>query len=90
MVNKYQDITKYTLLHDNVLIKGIKVEEVDGIINPDSYEDKPEIGEVISVGNVKVYVGDKVLFNKYSTTKFNLDGMDFFMVREEDIVGYIR
>jgi len=87
-----QDITKYTLLLDNILVRGIKAEEVDGILNPDSYEDKPEMGIVISVGSKakEIQVGDTVLFNKYSTTRFNLDGTDYFVVRLEDIIGYQR
>lgn len=88
----YLDITKYTLLHDNVLVKGIKIEDIDGIINPDSYEDKPDIGEVISTGSKveEVKKGDNILFNPHSTTKMNLDGNDFYFVRLEDVVGYIR
>lgn len=100
-MNKYQDITKYKLLYDNVLIKGIKIDDIDGIIQPDSYEDKPQLGEVITVGTgrlldsgatkeLDVKVGDHVLFNQHSTTKFNLDGNDFYIVREEDVTGYIR
>jgi len=91
MTNK-QDITKYKFLLDNILVKGIKIEEVDGIYNPDSYEDKPEIGEVVSVGGQveEIKVGDTVLFNKYSTTKFNFDGVDYFVVRSEDCIGYQR
>lgn len=91
MTNK-SDITNYTLLLDNVLVKGVKIEKVGGIINPDTYEDKPEIGEVVSFGdNVKeLAVGDTILFNKYSTTKFNLDGTDYFIIRLEDCIGYQR
>lgn len=97
--SKVQEITNYTLLLDNVLVKGVKIEKVGGIINPDTYEDKPEIGEVIAVGKFKWYkfwlnnelkVGDTILFNKYSTTKFNLDGTDYFIIRLEDCIGYQR
>lgn len=91
MINK-TDVTKYRLLLDNILVKGAKIEEVDGVLNPDSYEDKPEIGEVISIGKqVKdINVGDTVMFNKYSITKFNFDGDDYFAIRLEDVIGYQR
>lgn len=95
------DITAFNILYDNVFVKGIEIEERDGIIVPASYEDKPEIGLVIKVGEgrifdngnvipLKVKEGDTVYFNKYSSVKFNFDGEDYFVVREEDIVGYIR
>ena len=92
------DITKFRILHDNVLVKTFEIEKKDGIVKPSSYEDKPELGEVISKGpghwlecgqliEVEVDKGETVLFNKYSATKFNLDGYDYFIVRAEDIVG---
>jgi len=92
------DITEFNLFGDKVLVKGIDITERDGIIKPASYEDKPEIGEVISSGPGRtlengtvvpsqVQKGDVVLFNKYSSTKFNLDGKDYFIVREDDIMG---
>lgn len=104
--NKIKDITNYTLLHDNILVRGIKIEDVDGILKPDSYDDKPHIGLVIAVGlgrllsnpqatltNVRiplaVKMGQVVLFNQYSSTKYNLDGNDYFIVREEDVVGFL-
>lgn len=95
------DVASFNILNDNVFVKGIEIEERDGIIKPASYEDKPELGTVIKVGTgrildsgtvvpLAVKPGDTVYFNKYSTTKFNFDGEDYFVVREEDIVGYIR
>lgn len=101
MAKKNVDITKFHILYDNVFVKGINIEEKDGIVKPAQYEDKPEIGEVISIGEgrifengsivpLKVKTGDIVYFNKYSTTKFNFDGEDFYVVREEDIIGYTR
>lgn len=95
------NVSKFNILYDNVLVKGISLEERDGIIKPDSYEDKPELGEVVKIGEgrifdngtvipLKVKVGDIVYFNKYSVTKFNVDGTDWFVVREEDICGYLR
>ena len=96
MAKKNQfDITKYALLHDNVLIEALEVEEsVSGIISPSQYEDKPEFGRVISVGvgiimEEAVEKDDIVVFNKYSTTKFRVEGKDYYVVRLEDIVGYL-
>lgn len=94
-------ISDFQILHDNILIKGIDVTERDEIIKPLQYDDKPELGEVITPGTGRVLdsgavlpttvkKGDTVYFNKYSTVKFNFDGEDYYIVREEDIVGYIR
>lgn len=99
-----QDITKYTILHDHVLVRGIKIEEVNGILKPDSYDDKPKMGKVITVGlgrmvqalssspvvriPLTVKKGQTVLFNEYSSTKYNLNGDDYYIIREEDIVGF--
>lgn len=94
------DITKFNIFHDNVLIEALDVSEKDGIIRPRLYEDKPEIGTVISVGEgrmlesgklapMPIKKGNTVIFNKYSSTKINLDGKDFYIVRAEDVVGSI-
>ena len=93
------DITKFHILYDNVLVKAIEIEEKGGIIKPSSYENKPELGKIISVGHGRYFengeivplivkVGQVVLYNKYSATKFNLDGYDYFIIREEDIIGW--
>lgn len=94
-------ITNYQMLYDNILVEAIEIEEVDGVIRANSYDDKPEEGVVVSVGHGRVFESgevvplqikekDRVLFNKYSSTKFNLEGKEYFVVREEDIVGYAR
>ena len=91
------DITKFKFFLDNVLIKAIQIEKRDGIIRPANYEDKPELGEVIAYGKGRVFdtgviepielkKGDIVLFNRYSATKYNFDGNDFYVVRIEDVV----
>jgi chaperonin GroES len=72
-----------------------------GIVIPDSATEKPIQGEIIAVGNGKVLdsgesrpldvkVGDRVLFGKYSGTEVKLDGEDFLVMREEDIMGVIE
>lgn len=95
------DLNKFTVLYDNVLIKGLEVEERDGVYKPAQYDDKPDMGEVLKAGPgrlldnrdlvpLSVKIGDIVYFNKYSSTKFNYDGVDYYLLREEDIYGYIR
>ncbi len=94
-------VEDFHLLYDNIFVRGIRIEEADGIMIPSQYDDKPELGEVINIGKgrllddgtivpLEIKKGDTVYFNKYSTTKFNVDGDDYYVIREEDIVGYIR
>src|SRR6202030_3385815 len=88
--------------HDRILVR--RVEEADttrgGIIIPDSAKDKPQEGEVISAGKGKiseegkvrpldVKEGDRILFGKYSGTEIKLDGEDFVIMREEEVLGVI-
>ena len=92
--------TKFTPLHDRILVR--RVEEADttrgGIIIPDSAKDKPQEGEVVSVGKGKineegkvrpldVKEGDRILFGKYSGTEIKIDGEDFIIMREEEVLG---
>jgi chaperonin GroES len=94
--------TKFNPLHDRVLVR--RIEEVGttrgGIIIPDSAKDKPSEGEVISVGRGKsndegkvfplaVKEGDHILFGKYSGTEIKLDGEDFIIMREEEVLGVV-
>src|SRR6202035_4974502 len=94
--------TKFTPLHDRILVR--RVEEAattrGGIIIPDSAKDKPQEGEVISIGKGKiseegkvrpldVKEGDRILFGKYSGTEIKLDGEDFIIMREEEVLGVI-
>jgi chaperonin GroES len=72
-----------------------------GIIIPDSAKEKPLEGTIIAVGKVKstedgkllpldVKVGDKVLFGKYAGTEIKIDGKEFMMMREDDILGVVE
>jgi len=72
-----------------------------GIIIPDSAKEKPQEGEVISVGKGKsndegkifpldVKAGDNILFGKYSGTEIKLDGQEFLIMREEEVLGIIK
>jgi chaperonin GroES len=84
-------------LADRVLIKPAKAEEktAGGIIIPDTAKEKPQKGLVVAVGKGKkdepmtVKVGDTVLYGKYSGTEITLDGKDYLIMRESDIVAII-
>jgi chaperonin GroES len=94
--------TKFTPLHDRILVRRTEEEGTTrgGIIIPDSAKDKPQEGEVISVGRGKsndegkvfplvVKEGDRILFGKYSGTEIKLDGEDFIIMREEEVLGVV-
>lgn len=90
-------------LHDRVLVKRLESEmkTAGGIILPDSAQEKPSEGEVISVGAgtkaedgkvtpLDVKAGDKVLFGKWSGTEVKVDGEDLLIMKESDIMGIIE
>lgn len=85
------DITKIELWGDLVLIKALRPEIGGGLVNPENYEDKPEWGEIVKVGelvvNPKAIVGKIVRFGKYSTENIRSNGQDYFLVHTEDISG---
>ena len=95
--------TKFTPLHDRILVR--RVEEASttrgGIIIPDSAKDKPQEGEVVSAGQgrsnedgkvfpLAVKEGDRILFGKYSGTEIKIDGEDFLIMREEEVLGILE
>jgi len=93
---------KLTPLHDRILVKRIEEAESvrGGIIIPDSAKEKPQEGEVIAVGKGKsndegktfpldVKAGDRILFGKYSGTEITLDGDEFIIMREEEVLGIV-
>lgn len=93
---------KFTPLHDRILVQRIEENETmrGGIIIPDSAKEKPQQGKVISVGKGKsndegkifpldVKSGDTVLFGKYSGTEIKLDGEDYLIMREEEVLGIL-
>jgi chaperonin GroES len=95
--------TSFTPLHDRILVRRLEEGETlrGGIIIPDSAKEKPQQGEVISVGKGKsndegkvfpldVKAGDTVLFGKYSGTEIKLDGEDFLIMREEEVLGILK
>ncbi len=90
-------------LNDRILVKRLEEEEKTkgGIIIPDTAKEKPAEGEVVAVGPGKmndageriamdVKVGDRVLFSKYGGTDVKLDGEDYLIMREDDILGIIE
>jgi chaperonin GroES len=90
-------------LHDRVVIKRLEAEEktASGIVLPGAAAEKPDMGEVISVGNGKILEngerrllevkkGDKVLFGKYSGQTVKVDGEELLVMREEDIMGIVE
>ncbi|HPW45875.1 MAG TPA: co-chaperone GroES [bacterium] len=89
-------------LQDRVIVKRLSGEEKTkgGIIIPDTAKEKPQEGEVMAVGNGKILengtkqpldvkVGDKILFSKYSGTEVKIEGEEFMIMREDDILGII-
>ncbi len=90
-------------LHDRVLIKRMEEERTSpgGIVIPDSAAEKPIKGEVIAVGQGKVLdngetrvlalkKGDKVLFGKYSGTEVKLDGEEYLVMKEDDVMAVLE
>ena len=95
--------TTFTPLHDRILVRRIEEGETirGGIIIPDSAKEKPQEGEVISVGKGKsndegkvfpldVKAGDSILFGKYSGTEIKIDGEEYLIMREEEVLGIIK
>ena len=95
-------MAKVRPLHDRLLVKRIEETETvkGGIIIPDSAKEKPQEGEVIAVGNGKILdngnkveldvkAGDKILFGKYSGTDIKIDGEEYMILREDEVLAVI-
>lgn len=93
---------KFRPLHDRVLVKRIESEEKtkSGIIIPDTAKEKPMEGEIVATGPgarneagnilpLDVKAGDRVLFGKWSGTEIKLDGTDYIVMKESDIMGIL-
>ncbi|BDD66394.1 hypothetical protein Sj15T_14150 [Sphingobium sp. TA15] len=89
-------------LHDRVLVRRVEAEEktAGGIIIPDTAKEKPQEGEIVSVGTgskaedgkvtpLDVKAGDRILFGKWSGTEVKVDGEDLLIMKESDILGVI-
>ena len=91
-------------LHDRIVVKRLEdqAEQVsNGIIIPDSAKEKPQEAEVVAVGKGKrsddgklvpldVAVGDKILFGKYSGSDIKVDGQEYLIMREDEVLGVIE
>ncbi len=90
-------------LHDRVIIKRLEEERTSpgGIVIPDTATEKPIRGEVVAIGKGKILesgdvraldlkVGDKVLYGKYSGTEVKIDGEEYLVMREEDVMAVIE
>ena len=90
-------------LHDRIIVERIEEgeQQVGGIIIPDTAKEKPQQGKIIAAGNGKVKddgtvtpldvkAGDTVLFGKYSGQEIKLDGEEFLILREDEILGVIE
>ncbi|MGA7239660.1 MAG: co-chaperone GroES [Bryobacteraceae bacterium] len=95
--------TTFTPLHDRILVRRLEETETvrGGNIIPDSATEKPQEGQVIAVGKGKsndegkvfpldVKAGDRILFGKYSGTEIKIDGEEFLIMREEEVLGIIK
>ncbi len=89
-------------LHDRVLVRRLEEQETvrGGIIIPDSAKEKPQQAEVVAVGNgkllddgqraaVEVKAGDRILFGKYSGSDIRLEGQEYLILREDEILGVL-
>ena len=99
---KAQATTTLRPLHDRVLVQRLAddTEKVGSIIIPDSAKEKPQEGKVIAVGNgrvtdegtrlpLAVKAGDRILFGKYSGSEVKLDGQEYLIMKEEDVLGVL-
>lgn len=95
--------TKLQPLGDRVVVKGLPRETVtrSGIVLPDTAKEKPQEGEILAVGPGKVLdngkrtvlevaVGQRVLFAKYAGTEIKIDGQEYLILRESDIMGIVE
>ena len=94
---------KFRPLHDRVVVRRLEQESktAGGIIIPDTAKEKPQEGEVIAVGSgskaedgtvtpLDVQAGDRILFGKWSGSEIKIDGADFLVMKESDIIGVLE
>jgi chaperonin GroES len=90
-------------LHDRIVVKRLEEEEakVGGLFIPDSAKEKPQKGEVVAVGKGKrgddgklipldVQAGDHILFGKYSGSDIKMDGVEYLIMREDEVLGVLE
>ena len=94
---------KFRPLHDRVVVRRIESEDrtAGGIIIPDTAKEKPQEGEIIAVGPgardetgkivpLDVKKGDRILFGKWSGTEVKIDGQEYLIMKESDIMGIVE
>ena len=94
---------KFRPLHDRVVVRRIEEDErtKGGIIIPDTAKEKPQQGEIVAVGPgardengklqpLDVKAGDRILFGKWSGTEVKLDGVEYLIMKESDIMGILE
>jgi chaperonin GroES len=94
---------KFRPLHDRVLVRRIEADAKTkgGIIVPDTVKEKPQEGEVVAAGTgtrqdngniipLDVKKGDRILFSKWSGTEVTIDGTEYLVMKESDIVGIVE
>jgi chaperonin GroES len=94
---------KFRPLHDRVVVRRVEQESktAGGIIIPDTAKEKPQEGEVIAVGSgvrdesgkvqpLDVKAGDRVLFGKWSGTEVKIEGVDYLIMKESDLLGVLE
>lgn len=94
---------KFRPLYDRILVERIESEEVTkgGIILPDSAKEKPQQGKVVAVGHgrrledgklipLEVKAGDMILFGKYSGSEIKIEGNEYLIMKEDDVLGLIE
>jgi chaperonin GroES len=99
----WRSLMKFRPLHDRVVVERIEADEKSsgGIIIPDTVKEKPSQGEITAVGPggrdesgklipIDLKVGDRVLFGKWSGTEIKLDGVDYLIMKESDIMGVVE
>jgi chaperonin GroES len=90
-------------LNDRIIVRRMEDQEQmrGGLYIPDTAKEKPQEGEVLAVGNGKLLdngqriaidlkAGDRILFGKYSGTEIKLDGVDYLILREDDVLGVVE
>src|SRR5438445_13879753 len=100
--NAWRTTMKFRPLHDRVVVKRIDAEAktAGGIIIPDTAKEKPQEGEVVAVGPggrdeagklvpIDLQAGDRVLFGKWSGTEVKIDGTEYLIMKESDIMGVL-
>ena len=93
---------KFRPLHDRVVVKRVEAESktASGIIIPDNAKEKPSEGEIVAVGPggrdeagklipIDLHAGDRVLFGKWSGTEVKLDGVEYLIMKESDVMGVL-